>query len=1023
MGWSSILWRVEFRLLGSVEAILATGITADIGPAKQRCVLAALLMDAGRAVPIETLVDRVWGESPPNSVRESLYSYVARLRRILFSAGDSGSASLSRAAGGYLLAVDADRIDVHRFRTLVESSRLSDVDQAATGLRSALALWRGPALADLPGEWAARIRDTLHQQRVAAMTLLGEVELHRGKSATLLTELTEWVTEYPLVEPLAGHLMVALYRAGRGAESLAIYERTRRHLVETLGEDPGTDLQALHQKILRRDPELTPPTTIQPIQLARIVRPQQLPADVRHFTGRDEQVQHLRERLFAEYDDPVRVWAIAGPGGVGKSALAVRVAHSVRHRFPDGQLYANLHGTQSHPVEPADVLGRFLRALGVPTTDLPPSLDERAARYRDLLADRRVLVMLDDAADEAQVRHLLPGIGESRVLITSRYRLNGLLDMELVMLDVLDADRAVDLLSRAIGIDRAGAEPAAAIQIATLCGGLPLALRIAGARLAVRPHWRLQTLVDRLADQHRVLDELHHGDLEVRASLAASEMALDDRARSLFLRLGLLEIPDFTTWIPAALLDCPSSDASDLVEQLVDANLVDPIGVDGIGQPRYSLHDLTRVYAQERALEILDESVRHNAIARAIGGYLSLTEVATGSIGELPLHGTAPRRPVEDVSDLALADPIPWFDSERASVAGIIRQAAELGWSEFAWDLASSSRYLYELRDDYDINWRQAFTDTLSTCQLTGNRRGEAVILDGLAGMYSQYSQERHQEATSFLERAHELFTELGDAQGASRVLRKLANQDRLAGRFSSALTRYARLANTFGELGDLPEQALCLRHIGQIHLLLHQYDVAVRYLRDALEKMLNARNQTGEATVNLWLGFAELQQGHIDRAEDRFTTLSKVTDQLGSLVGRAYCLHGLGNVAWQRRDYATAVRLLSDAVDTARTSKERVLEAHTLLSMGRLHLDINRCEEAITYLHQCIDVCGVANTLHYKALALHALGAAHECHGDEDSAARAWAEALVLFESMDVDTIPEMRQCQGHLARLGLRR
>jgi DNA-binding SARP family transcriptional activator len=613
---------MEFRILGPLE-VWEHGRAAPLGGPKQRALLATLLLDANHVVPADRLVHELWGDDPPATAENLLHGYVSQLRRCL-----RPRQVLVTRPPGYLLQVEQGRLDLHRFEELVEEARLAmeggAADRAADALGEALGLWRGPALGDvaLLGLCRSKVAQ-LEERRMAALEERVEADLRRGRHADVTSELQALVAANPLRERLRAQLMFALYRSGRQAEALAVYRDGRQFLTEELGLEPGPALQRLEHAILAADPALEPPepTTVADGSPSLVANPPcHLPADVADFTGRQEALAALTGLLGREPDGhapAMAVAAIAGMAGVGKTALAVRAAHRLRPRFPDGQLHVHLGGAGRQARPPAEVLASLLQALGEDPAAVPDGTEERAWRYRALLADRRVLVVLDDAAAEAQVRLLLPGGAGCAALVTSRATLAGLEAAHQLTLDVLDPDEAVGLLAKVAGPGRVAAEPVAAEAIARRCGYLPLAVRVAGAKLTARPHWRLARLAERLGDETRRLDELRAGDLEVRASLEASLRGQDAATCRAFRLLGLLPAGDFTATAVGALLDLPVADAEELLERLVEVHLLEVAGLEAAGRTRYRLHDLLRGFARERLLAETTEADRRLLLDRS----------------------------------------------------------------------------------------------------------------------------------------------------------------------------------------------------------------------------------------------------------------------------------------------------------------------------------------------------------------------------------------------------------------------
>ncbi|WP_307782092.1 BTAD domain-containing putative transcriptional regulator [Streptomyces sp. MBT65] len=593
VGWDGVDGVRGFRLLGPVELWVA-GRPVDLGPAKRRTVLAALLVDAGRWVAAETLIDRVWGEDPPAQGRGTLYAHIARIRRVLGETGpllSTGGSEippvameLVRGPAGYRLEVAADLVDVHRFRELVARARRAEVPdpERVLALREAMGLWQGTPLAGLPGDWAARTRESWLRQYVDAVLVWADTELRVGGHLAVVDALSVLVAEHPLVEPLAVALIRALHAAGRAPEALACYAALHRRLADELGTTPGTEARQAHQAVLGGKAAARPPSGAGGGRVK--VVPAQLPLEAAGFTGREEELARLEKVLGAGAGTvrptAVVVSAVSGTAGVGKTALAVHWAHRARDRFPDGQLYVNLRGYDpERPLTAPDALVRFLTALGVSERDIPAEPDDRAARYRTEVADRRMLIVLDNAATVEQVRPLLPGTGSCAVLVTSRDSLAGLVAREGAQrldLDPLPADAARTLLRRLIG-PRAEAEPEAVDTLAAQCARLPLALRVAAELAAARPGTPLTDLVAELADQQRRL-YLLDAEGDPRAAVVTvfswSLRQLPTEAARTFRLLGLHPGPDLDASAAAALTGGSTADARRALDVLARAHLV-----------------------------------------------------------------------------------------------------------------------------------------------------------------------------------------------------------------------------------------------------------------------------------------------------------------------------------------------------------------------------------------------------------------------------------------------------------------
>lgn len=542
---------LRFAVLGPVRAWRG-GEQLPTGSPQQRALLAALLLRDGRTATAAELIDALWGDAPPSQALATVRTYASRLRKAL------GQETLVSESGGYALRFDRAALDLTTAQDLAAEAEKTRAGGDRHGARALvvklLGLWDGEVLASVPGPYADNQRARLEEWRLQLVETRLDLDLEVGHHAETVSELTSLTAAHPLRERLRELLMVALYRSGRQAEALAVYADTRRLLAEELGVDPHPGLARLQQRILRADEELARPADEPPTASAP-VRPAQLPATVEDFTGRSSFVGELSDRLATAEGSVMAVSALAGIGGVGKTTLAVHVAHRARPHFPDGQLYVDLQGTSARAAEPETVLGAFLRALGTPDSAIPDSLAERAALYRSTLDGRRVLVLLDNAHDAAQVRPLLPGTAGCVALVTSRVRMVDLVGAHLVDLDVMSPEEALQLFTRIVGEERVNSERDAALDVVAACGFLPLAIRIAASRLASRRTWTVSVLAAKLADERRRLDELQAGDLAVKATFELGYGQLEPAQARAFRLLGLADGPDISLAAAAALLD------------------------------------------------------------------------------------------------------------------------------------------------------------------------------------------------------------------------------------------------------------------------------------------------------------------------------------------------------------------------------------------------------------------------------------------------------------------------------------
>ncbi|MFF7249399.1 BTAD domain-containing putative transcriptional regulator [Embleya sp. NPDC008237] len=717
---------MKFRVLGFLEIRAADDRLLDIPQSQQRALLSVLLLHANRPVPRHRLTDLMWGPNPPSSAGGMLRTYVWQTRALL-----EDRTRLRTHTSGYVLHVEPGELDLHDFLRLTDlGERLLDDDPhtASLLLRQALDLWRDPVMGDLPPT-AAMEAEAVHlmeRRRLAERSLVG-AELAMGRHHETVPRLRAMVVADPLDEHAWAQLMLALYRSGRQADALNTYTRARTLLARECGVDPGPELRRLHRRILDRDgtlahraavhepgdvhpPDVPPP----PSGHARTARvPHQLPSDTADFTGREAETADLVTLLGPAAAAP-RVVVVCGQPGAGKTALAVHAAHLVRHCFPDGQLYVRLGATSERPKSVHEALAELLRSLGAAA--VPESTDERAALFRTRLADRRVLILADDADGTAASRNLLPGTAGSALILTSRTRLAGPPGAVLLDLGPLPSGESVQLLARMIGRQRVDADAGAARRVAGACAHLPLALRIAGMRLSARPSWPLSTFAEIIGDDRGRLDMLEADDVGIRACLAPSYAALDPRARRAVRLLAHCRLDDFASWVVAVLLGEPHVDA--VVAALVDRGLLDPVGVDATGEPRYRLPELVRLYAAAGPDPAVDEFAP--AYDRLLEAWLRLARAADRALPRLPqlpacddladapadlVAAAIPGRVLARIT----ADAAAWFAAEDVNLRRVLEHVCT-GRPDIAARLAdrrSSWQHRHGLLDDTERSWRR----------------------------------------------------------------------------------------------------------------------------------------------------------------------------------------------------------------------------------------------------------------------------------------------------------------------------
>ena len=1021
-------------------------------PVRLRTLLAALLVHANRAVAVAELGEIVWDGAPPGEAVRTVRSYVVRLRRAL---GPVVGARVETRAPGYLCRLGEDELDVLRFEVLCRAAggalRAGGWAEAADAAAGALELWRGVPLLDVPSEILREaFVPRLEQLRLQALEDRAEAELRLGRRELLVPGLRDLTAAYPLRERFHAQLMQALAGCGRRGEALQVYRDARQVLVEQLGVEPGPELRDLHGRVLAG--EDVPPAA-RPLALTPAA-PRQLPAAAGHFTGRSGELEVLtalgdRSGPAAGHGGTVVISAIDGMAGIGKTALAIHAAHRLADRFPDGQLFVNLHGhTKGYPPrEPGGTLEWLMRALGVPAGQIPEDAEARAALYRQRLADTRTLIVLDNASDEAQVRPLLPGAPGCLVLITSRRRLKGLDDARTLSLDLLAPEDAVALLRAVAGADRVPADDPALANVARLCGHLPLALRIAGALLRHRAAWGLEQLAGLLHDQHRRIAALSDGERDLATVFDLSYSGLGERQQLLLCRLGLVSGPDIDAYSAAALLEEDPRAASGLLEDLVDHNLLI-----AHAPGRYRLHDLIRSHTH--ALAGRDPVQDRDAVDRLLHYYAHTAQSASVSIARYPRSapvGPAPAHvPAVSTPEAARV----WLRAERdnleaasalarasaldghvialaAGLAEIVRAdgpfARALELHQAAADTAArqgrTGAHAIALTDLGSVRRligdlpgaRKALTRALEIYREIGHPHGEATALTNLGGLQRQTGD--LPGADEALTRAVEIYREIGHRHGEAAALTDLGGVRRLIVDPRGAEEALNRALELCREMGHRNGEALALSELGRVRRLIGDLPGARKALTRALEIYREIGHRQGEANTLNELGGMRRLIGDLPGARKALTRALEIYRELGHLYGEAYALTELAGVRRQTGDMTGAAEALTRALEIYRATGNRGNEAWALNHHAATVAADGDVPRALTLYQQALDMNRELNKPDDEAVALEGLGECHLATGEAETGVSHLHQALEIYQRLGM--APDTERVRIRLADL----
>jgi DNA-binding SARP family transcriptional activator len=906
----------RFGLLGPLLVRRNDDTLVRIPAGKQRVLVAALLLNPGRAMTPDELAELLWPSGRPPSARVTLQNYVKRLRREL---GDSGHTLVATQADGYLLRVPADSLDATRFEAMTaqarQALRAGQYAQGAAALREALSLWRGRPLADVPcDQLVIQHAPRLEELRLRALEDRIEAELHCGGQADVVTELLALVTAEPLRERLHCLLMLALYREGRQADALAAFHDARRVLIGEIGVEPGAELRRLHERILAGDPGLVTAVSMQLSGHADPVVPRQLPNKLMHFIGREPELEQL-DAMTSDASGAAVIAVIAGGAGVGKTALATQWAHRVASEFTDGQLYLNLQGfgPEAASVSPAEGLGAFLAALQ-PSAPMPSGLGARANLYRSLVAGKRLLIILDNARDADHVRPLLPSSPGSVVVITSRNWLAGLAATDgarLITLDVLAQTEARMLLAARIGSGRSAEEPDAVAEIAELCGRLPLALAVAAAKAAARPVIPLAQLAAGMRDPGARLDALDAGDsaASARAVFFWSYTSLTRPAARMFRLLGLHPGPDAGPNAVASIAGVPAGQAREMLEELMRSNIVAETG-----SGRFSMHDLLRTYARERTRAEETAEQLHTVSHRMLDYYLRAAHTMSLRLypSRVAITLASPCEGVlgEDLSSYEQA--WAWAEGEYAVLAGMVAFASSEGFTSHAWQLAWALETFLSRRGLWDeLGDIQRLA--LGAAQAGDDMAGQAHAMCGLGWTHVLRGEYDHGRA--HLEQAGRLFCQLGDQSGEARASVRAGNAFWRQGHHEKARRSAERALELYRACGDQVGLAGALNNIGLYYIHLGAYELGLQHCQQSLTVFRELGYRRGEANTLDSLGEAYRGLGQTGDAIACFQQALSAFRELGDQYNQAEILTHLAAARQAQGDTRAARGCLRSAV------------------------------------------------------------------------------------------------------------
>jgi tetratricopeptide (TPR) repeat protein/DNA-binding SARP family transcriptional activator len=995
-----------------------------------------LLLTPRTIVPVETLIDRLWEEDPPPKARESLSVYIARLRASLRHAvGDS--VQLAGRARGYVLEVDPETVDVHHFRRLRRQADAlaasGEYDHAAALLREADGLWRGQALAGIGGDWILRMRDSLEEERRAAILERVGCELEIGRHADLVGELPHLLAQYPLDETLVAHQMTALYWSGRPADALSLYRETRGRLVDEQGTEPGPALSELHQRILGRDPDLAVrPSGQRPGGAAP---PDTLPPEAANFVGRDDEL----ELLTGENSGVSGIAIIEGMPGVGKTALAVRAARLVSGQYPDGTLYLNLHSHDpgGAPLDPAEALQRLLQMLSVPAAQIPETIGERTALWRAHLGRRRAVVILDDAAGHDQIRPLLSAAGRCLILITTRRRLPDSFGARRLTLDLLSVDEATALLRQIAGESRAG-DPDQAAAVVELCGRLPLAIQLTASRIAHNRSTGLDALIEEMSQSPVVPGSTGAASPELTAAFDLSYRALEPDHQRFFRRLGVSPCASFGLSAAAALSDCTLAEAEKTLVALLDCHLVTR-GPDG----QFRFHDLIRGYAAVRAAHDDPQAEQRQAVGRLLDYYLHMADRADRVLHPLR-HRTSVQVTNVPVTSPPLGTPedaAGWLHREWRNILQTARHASRREWKQKCADLIHVMTDFLEIKGYWDEAIKahtvalQASRDladqpriaraslalsavlqqtgqheaalplaeeSAAICRLLTDRRGEAASLDQIGLAYQRTARSR--EALAYFREAGILYGAAEDPRGAADTLSHSGIACWHLGRYPEAETLLNEALAVYRHLGDRRGEAKALNNLGRMHLYNGRHREALDAYQESLDIFHEISGTQNEAILYQNIGTVHHYKGSHEEALTACRRALAIYRDIGDLPDEADVLNEIGAIYQSAACYDEALVHHQKARQIAEDIGNLSQQLIAVRRIADIHRGSGRYGEALDHYHTALRQAREIGEPYEEGKILEGIAESTLSTQRQPDAARiVFRQALDIFERLGV--------------------